>query len=120
MKVVKLGFTTIQHEPRRKYKLSNNDYCVADAIYHLSNNPDSIAFGWCFATRETIAGFFDLSKRTVINSINTLKSKDLVESDHETNYLRTTKKWYQEFVIYQINNQKKYRGVQKLHTPCNE
>jgi len=106
----KLGFTTIQHFPRTKYGISNNDYCVADAIYNLSNNPDSIVFGWCFASRETIAGFFDLSKRTVINSINKLKEKELLEVDEQTKYLRTTQKWYDEFVVYQINNQKKYKG----------
>ena len=106
----KLGFTTIQHIPRTKYGLSNNDYCVADAIYHLSNNPNSIVFGWCFATRETLGSFFDLSKRTIINSINTLKAKDLIEVDNQTKYLRTTQKWYNEFVLYQETIQKKYKG----------
>lgn len=38
---VKYGYTTIQHDPRLKFDLSNDAYCVADAIYNLSNNPSS-------------------------------------------------------------------------------
>ena len=44
---IKYGFTTIQHDPRLKFELSTEAYCVADAIYNLSNNPSSIAPGWC-------------------------------------------------------------------------
>ena len=112
---MKLGYTTIQHLPRTKYGLSNNDYCIADAIYHLSNNPNSIVFGWCFATRETLGSFFDLSKRTVINSINKLKEKELIEIDDQTKYLRTTQKWYNEFIIYQETMQKSIRGEKIAH-----
>ena len=104
---VKLGFTTIQHDPRIRHNLSNNEYCIADAIYHLSHNPDSIAIGWCFARREKLGEFFGLSRRTVINAIKKLKEKKLVEVDVETNYLRTTKKWYQDFILFQLQEKDK-------------
>lgn len=106
---VKLGFTTIQHNPRIRHQLSNNEYCIADAIYHLSHNPDSIAVGWCFARREKLGSFFGLSRRTVINAIAKLKDKGLVEADKETNYLRTTKKWYEDFILFELQEKEKHK-----------
>ena len=104
---IKLGFTTIQHNPRLKFQLSNNEYCVADAIYNLSHNPSSIVLGWCFASRKTIGDFFGLSRQSTINIIQTLCTKNLIEIDNRTNFLRTTQLWYDEFVNYHPN-QKKY------------
>ncbi|HIQ28902.1 MAG TPA: helix-turn-helix domain-containing protein [Sulfurovum sp.] len=106
---VKLGFTTIQHDPRLRHKLSNNEYCIADAVYHLSHNPDSIAPGWCFARREKLGKFFGLSRRTVINAISKLKDKGLLDIDKETNYLRTTKKWYEDFILFELQEKEKHR-----------
>lgn len=108
-KDVKLGFTTIQHAPRIRHNLSNNEYCIADAIYHLSHNPDSIAVGWCFARREKLGNFFGLSRRTVISTIAKLKDKGLVEVDLETNYLRTTKKWYEDFILFGLHEKAKHK-----------
>jgi len=99
---IKLGFTTIQHDPRLAHKLSNNEYCIADAIYHLSHNPDSIVQGWCFARRETLGKFFGLSRRTVISALGKLKAKGLIEEDNETHYLRTTKRWYDDFIVFAL------------------
>ncbi len=109
-KSIQLGFTTIQYDPRLRHGLSNNDYCICDAIYHLSHNPDSIAPGWCFARREKIGEFFGISRRTVISSISKLKIKGLIEVDSDTNYLRTTKKWYEDFVLFELEKKKKYKG----------
>lgn len=109
-KQIKLGFTTIQHEPRIHYGLSNNEYCIADAIYHLSNNPDSIAPGWCFAKRETIGDYFDLSRRTVINAISKLKTKGLIQMDKDTNYLRSTQIWYNDFILYGLKEYEKHKA----------
>jgi len=111
-KKIKLGYTTIQHDPRLRHNLSNNEYCIADAIYHLSHNPDSIAIGWCFARREKLGKFFGLSRRTVINAIQKLKDKGLIEVDAETNYLRTTKKWYEDFILFELHEKEKNMGVQ--------
>jgi len=106
---VRLGFTTIQHDPRLIHELSNNEYCIADAIYHLSHNPDSIVQGWCFAKRATLGEFFGLSRRTVITAISKLKKKGLVEEDKETNYLRTTKLWYEDFIVFSLNQKELHR-----------
>jgi len=106
---VKLGFTTIQHDPRLRYELSNNEYCIADAIYHLSHNPESIAPGWCFARREKLGKFFGLSRRTVINAIAKLQQKGLIEINKETSYLRTTAKWYDDFILFELREREKYK-----------
>jgi len=105
-KDVKYGFTTIQHDPRLKFDLSNDAYCVADAIYNLANNPSSIAPGWCYAGRQSIADLFGISKRSVQRAIQELLGKKLVMVNDETNFIRTTQKWFDEFVQYQLTSQK--------------
>ncbi len=102
-KPIKFGFTIIQHGPRIRYGLSTNEYCVADIIYHLSNNPDSIALGWCFARRATLGKYLNLSRRTVINAINKLKNEKLVHMDKDTMYLKTTQDWYDHFILYGLH-----------------
>ena len=101
-KKITLGFTTIMHDPRLKYELSNNDYCIADAIYHLSHNPNAAVIGWCYASRQTIASFFGISRQTVLNSLHSLEKKKLIEINEETRYIRTTKEWYENFVMYKL------------------
>lgn len=99
---VKYGFTTILHDPRLKFDLSSDTYCLADAIYHLSNNPSSIAPGWCYSSRQTLANIFGVSKRTVQRSISELLEKELLIVNAETNFMRTSQKWYDEFVKYDL------------------
>ncbi len=99
---VKLGYTTIQHDPRLRFELSNNDYCLADAIYHLSHNPESSVCGWCYASREKLGKFFGLSRQTVISIIKKLQGKGLVEVNQDTNHIRTTQLWYSEFVMFEL------------------
>ena len=101
-KEVKLGFTTIMHNPRLEFELSNNEYCVADLIYHLANNPNGAVLGWCYASRESIGKFFGLSRQTIINIIENLTEKGLVVVHQETRYLKTTSKWYESFVLYKM------------------
>ncbi len=108
-KKIKLGFTTIQHDPRLKHGLSNNEYCIADAIYHLSNHPDSAVPGWCYAKRETLGDLFGLSRRTVIHSIHKLHAKGLILVNAETKYLKTTKLWYEDFILFELEEKSKYR-----------
>lgn len=71
---------------------------IADAIYNLSNNPASIVLGWCYSSRQNLADLLGISKRTVQRAINELVEKELVNINQETNFLRTTQKWYDEFV----------------------
>ena len=105
-KEIKLGFTTIMHEPRLKYELSQNDYCIADVIYHLSHNPRGSIIGWCYASRQSIGNFFGISRPTVIKSIKKLKEKGLIEVHKETDYLKATSLWYDNFVLFKLKVEK--------------
>jgi hypothetical protein len=100
-------YTTIKHHPRVKYELSNNDYCIANAIYHLSNNPDSIFKGWYHGKVETLGKMFDLSRASAYNSITKLIDKKLVEKNAESGFLKTTKLWWDEFVNFEIGHPSK-------------
>lgn len=109
--LIKLAdYTTIKHHPRVKYKLSNNDYCIANAIYHLSNNPESRFKGWYFGKIETLGKMFKFGRTATYDSVKKLLEKELIEKDLETGFLRTTKKWWKEFVNYEIGkiSEKKY------------
>ncbi len=103
---VQLGYTTILHDPRLQFELSNNEYCIADAIYHLSHNPDGAVIGWCYASRQKIGDFFGLSRQTVITALKKLIEKKLIEVNDETGYIKTTKTWYQNFVMYKLEIRK--------------
>ena len=91
-------YTTIIHKSRIKHGLSNNDYCIANAIYHLSNNPDSKFQGWYFGKIETLAKMFKFSRATAYNSVQKLIDKGLVEKHKETGFLKTSKLWWSDFV----------------------
>lgn len=99
---IKYGFTTIQHDPRLKFDLSSDSYCVADVIYNLANNPSSIAPGWCYSSRQSIADMLGISKRSVQRALEELRVKKLLVVNDDTNFLRTTQKWFDEFVQYRL------------------
>ena len=100
-------YTNIKHHARVKYELSNNDYCIANAIYHLSNNPESIFKGWYHGKVETLGKMFDLSRASAYNSITKLVDKKLVEKNEESGFLKTTKLWWDEFVNFEIGHPSK-------------
>ena len=105
--VILADYTTIKHNPRVKYDLSNNDYCIANAIYHLANNPDSIFKGWYHGKVETLGKMFSLSRASAYNSITKLIEKELVEKNEESGFLKTTKLWWDEFVNFEIGKPSK-------------
>ena len=53
---MKLGYTTILHEPRLTLKITCNEYCLADTVYNLSTNPLAPVSGWCSAS-QAMLGF---------------------------------------------------------------
>ena len=95
-------YTTIKHYPRVKYDLSNNDYCIANAIYHLSNNPDSKFKGWYFGKIDSLEKMFQFGRTATYDSVKKLLEKELIEKDLETGFLRTTNIWWNEFVNFEI------------------
>jgi Helix-turn-helix domain len=113
-------YTTIIHQIRLDLELSCNEYCVADIIYHLSNNPTAKVQGWCYASKDHIADFMGLHRTAVYKIINKLIDLDLVIKDDDTKWLKTTEKWYKTVVIERIKNSssKSLRTVEKSdYTP---
>jgi len=97
-----LNYTLILHQIRKKLRLTLMEYCIADSIYHLSNNPKNKVKGWCYASKEHIANFLGTTRATIFDNINKLIKKGLIEKESETKYLRTTQKWYDNVVIMRI------------------
>jgi hypothetical protein len=93
-----MNYTTIDHDTRLRFELSCNEYCIADKIYHLANNPANDS-RWCYASRTTLGEMLGFTKPTVLTIIKTLVSKNLVEMHPQTKHLRTTKLWYNNFTV---------------------
>lgn len=94
-----ISYTLILHRVRKKLGLSLNEYCIAEAIYHLSTNPRSKISGWCYASKETLAEIIGVSPTSIYNILNRLFELELVEKKTEQkSFLRTTKRWY-EYII---------------------
>ena len=88
-----LIYTTIQHPFRKKHKLTVIEYVLIDMVYLLSVKPDSDVPGWCYMSKQTMATEIGISRRTVINLINTNEENGFLERHQITKHLRTTKKW---------------------------
>jgi len=107
-----LSYTLILHQIRKKLKLTLMEYCVADCIYHLSNNPQSKVAGWCYASKKAIAEILGSTSKTIFEIINKDIKKGFIEKDNDTKHLRTTEKWYNEVVL--IKAKREYQET--LHT----
>ena len=107
-------YTTIIHKVRIDLNLSCNEYCVADIIFSLSNNPKNIAKGWCYASKKTIGDCLGLSQPPVFEIIKRLIELDLVEKDENTKCLRTTSKWYDSVVMKKIAYKETLHTIKKL------
>ena len=88
-----LLYTNIQHEIRKQFNLSCNEYVLLDMIYHLSTNPDSKIKGWCYASKELLANEIGLSRQAIFNMIEKLSDLNLIEKDFQTRFLKTTEQW---------------------------
>jgi hypothetical protein len=58
-------YTTVIHQVRKRLALSMPTYCVIDSIAKLSNKPDH---QWCTRSKDEIAEFLMISRRTVFNA----------------------------------------------------
>jgi len=130
----RMNFTIVQHGPRLIFDLTLNEYCVADTIYHLSNNPKNLKQGWCYQSKVNFGKQLGLSKQTIHTIINKLVDKKLVVRNDESQ-LRTTEKWYSEVYQREVNGQQSgtdekkpyskssknhpYKGQESLHNNDN-
>jgi hypothetical protein len=82
-------FTTIDHETRRKFNLTLNEYAICDSVYHLSREQ------LCTMSKENLGIFIGVSKQSVHHILNTLEEKKLIERQNKYG-LKTTEKWNKE------------------------
>lgn len=112
-----LAYSLVLHDIRLKLGLSLNEYCVADAIYHLSNNPKNIMQGWCYMGRKEMGDYLGLKRQVVNRIIKKLVEDELVERPEEgstSNLVRTTGKWYEEVVTRRIRLNNIYNDKTKI------
>lgn len=95
----RISFSTIDHKTREQLGLGLLEYCLADLIYNLCNNPRSVHQGWCYAKKQVLADNISTSRRTVHDLLNKLEEKGLIERDLETKFIRITVKWYDNVVV---------------------
>ena len=99
-KVARLNYTTINHDARVRLGLTINEYCVFDLIHNLATNPKNTQMGWCYAKKETLAGYLDLGRATVFRAINKGLSLRLLEKHPDQPALiKATSSWFDEVMI---------------------
>lgn len=93
-------YTVVLHNVREKLGLSLNTYVVIDSIHKLSSSDPK--FPYCVMSKPDLAGFLQLSERTVYRSLNEAEELGLIERN---NYgLRATDQWIKTVEIYSIRS----------------
>ncbi len=121
-------WTTIDHDVRRKFDLTLNEYSIADSIYYLSRG------GWCASKKVYLGEFIGISRQATTAIIKKLTAKGLVVKGKKG--LKTTDKWDSEILstkpVQQENQDKKsvnsgteckescHANDKKLDTECKE
>jgi hypothetical protein len=88
--------TTIDHDVRRKFDLTLNEYAICDSIYYLSRD------GHCTASKKYLGEFIGIKERAVFGIIKKLKTIGLIES---------TKLGLKTKVIWNCTVQKMHTGI---------
>ena len=112
-----LTYTIIIHQAKKTLKISLNEYCIADSIYHLQNNPKSNLQGWCYASKKTLGSYIDVSEQSAHSIITGLIKKGLIEKDQDTRYLRTTQVWYDNVILLKLNSRNLSHTKESLVIP---
>lgn len=108
-----LQYNTILHNIRKQQGLSMLEYCICDSVYHLSKNPDMPR---CTMSRENMAAFFDVSRRTIISTIDKMMVLWYIEKNPQTKYIRTTTLRYDQVITSNTEwGAKVALGVKDLH-----
>ncbi len=92
-------YTVVLHNVREKLRLSMNDYVVIDSIHKLSHNDPK--YSYCIMSKENLAEFLGIGRRTVFNIIQTGLEKGLLEKNDRVD-LRRTDKWLNLIELYEI------------------
>ena len=107
-----LSYTMVLHQARTELGITLLQYCVADSIYHLSNNPENKIAGWCYASKETIGDWLSISAQSVWDTLKPLIEKKLIEKNPDNRqFLRTTKKWYKAVILRKLEARGQSRKI---------
>lgn len=110
--VVQPRYTTVFHVIRKKFDISIITYAVIDSIHKLSHtNPK---YYYCTQSKENIAEFLGVSRRTVFYSIEEALEKGLIEKN-EKGHLRTTLVWVElaELELHNVKIKNKAREIKE-------
>lgn len=92
-------YSLVLHDVRDKLDISLTTYVVVDSIHKLSSSDPR--FPYCVMSKEDIAKFLKISRRTVFRSIDEAEKLELIErSEHG---LRATERWMKAVEIYSIH-----------------
>ena len=69
---------------------------MIDSVHQLSHRPDH---PWCTTTKEQLAKFLDVTRRTIHRAIEEALEKGLIEKN-ERGDLRSTQIWLETVVLY--------------------
>ena len=112
-------FTTIDHDARRKFDLTLNEYAICDSIYFLSRSKQ------CNASKEYLGEFIGISRKQVHVIIKKLKLIGLVTG--KADKIQTSELWNNEILkLHTVTkgdtecNQRLHSTVTKGDTECNQ
>lgn len=95
-------FTTIYHPIRIELDLTVNEYVVIDSVHQLSHKP---SHPWCTQSKDEIASYTGISRRTVFRAIETGLEKGLIEKN-ERGDVRSTDLWVETVTLYRAKTTK--------------
>ena len=93
-------YTLVLHDVRTGLGLSLNTYVVIDSIHKLSTSDPK--YPSCVMSKEGLANFLGIGRRTVFRSIGEAEKLELIERGEYG--LRTTEKWISLVEIYSIKS----------------
>lgn len=79
-----LRTTVINHELRKEWGLSCNEWCFIDIVYKLSDSDT----GWCMVPKVRIAEAMNVTKAAVLKMIDRLAQDGLLVVHNATHYIR--------------------------------
>ena len=91
-------YSMVIHDVRERLDISLTTYVVVDSIHKLSSSDPRYAY--CVMSKEDIAKFLKVSRRTVFRSIDEAEKLGLIERTELG--LRATEKWIKAVEIYSI------------------
>ena len=91
-------YTVVLHQLPEMYELSLNTYVVVDSIHKLSTSDPK--FPYCVMSKDNLATFLVIERRTVFRAIFEADKRDLIERGKYG--LRAIEKWIKAVEVYSI------------------